>query len=100
MSNYINVNTETLRKDSNEITSKVNSLLSELQKVYTEVQQLDTMWEGPANAAFNAQFAADYENFRTVCTFINNFAKDMGSAAVEYERCEAEINSAIKALRV
>lgn len=100
MNHYINVNTDTLKRDSNDISTKVNNLLKELQNVYTEVETLDAMWEGPANAAFNAQFAADYENFTTVCEFINNFARDMNSAATEYERCEAEINSAIRSIRV
>lgn len=100
MNHYINVNSATLKKDSNDINAKVNSLLKELQNVYTEVKSLDAMWEGPANAAFTAQFAADYENFKTVCDYINNFARDMNSAANEYDRCEAEINSAIKSIRV
>lgn len=100
MNYYINVNTDTLKKDSSDINTKVENLLSELQNIYTEVERLDAMWEGPANAAFTAQFAADHENFKTICEFIKNFSRDMNSAATEYDRCEAEINSAIKSIRV
>ncbi len=100
MNHNITVNTDTLKKDSQDITTKAENLRASLEEVYNEVKALDTMWDGPANTAFNLQFAKDYENFKKVCTTIENFAQDMNNAASEYERCESEIQSVIKALKV
>ena len=66
MSYYIKINTVALKNDSKKIDDLVRNAEKELQEVYTAMKELDATWDGPANEAFNQQFAADYENFKNV----------------------------------
>lgn len=100
MSYYIKINTVALKNDSKKIDDLVRNAEKELQEVYTAMKELDATWDGPANEAFNQQFAADYENFKNVCEYVKSFSSQLELAAKEYERCEENVNSAIKAIRV
>lgn len=100
MNHYIKINTESLKSDSNKISELALSAEKQLQKIYSEVEALDSMWDGPTNEAFVKQFAQDYELFKNICSFVKAFADDMNNAAIEYDRCENSVNDAIKAIRV
>lgn len=100
MSQYIKINTEALRSDSRKIDDMVKNAEKELNEVYSLMENLDTMWDGPANEAFGRQFTTDYENFRSVCSFVKSFSDQLERAAKEYEVCEENVNNAVKAIRV
>ena len=56
--NEIEMNTSTLAGDIESLEGLVNSLRSQMKKMFQSVEELDAMWDGPANAAFNQQFKA------------------------------------------
>ena len=100
MNYYIKINSAALRNDSKKVAELVGNAEKELKEAYTAMKELDAMWEGPANEAFVHQFVADYENFKSVCEYVKSFSSQLELAAKEYERCEENVNSAIKAIRV
>jgi WXG100 family type VII secretion target len=100
MNHYIKISTESLKNDSNKITELALSAKKQLQAVYSEIEILDGMWDGPAKDVFLKQFDQDYELFKNLCRFVEVFADDMNNAALEYERCENNVKDAVKAIRV
>ena len=58
----ITVNTDTLASDIAELTSRLNMARRMLTDMFAQIQELDAMWDGPANNEFNRQFANDHEN--------------------------------------
>lgn len=96
----IKVNSDALKNDSRSIEDLIVSAESQIEKIYQEVEVLDSMWEGPANEEFRRQFGVDYKNFKAVCKYIKEFSADLEKAATEYERCEDAVKSAIKAIKV
>ena len=100
MNHNITVNTDTLKKDSQDITTKAENLRASLEEVYNEVKALDTMWDGPANEVFVQQFNGDYELLNALCDSVKAFGEDLIDASREYEKCEDSVESAVRSIKV
>ena len=49
----IAVNTETLALDIAELNTTLETARKMLRDMFTQIQELDAMWDGPANDEFN-----------------------------------------------
>lgn len=96
----IEIDTEHLNKD----VEALKNLLTQLRKNQTSMEQamdqLNTMWQGPANQIFNIQFRADCESFANVCTTVEAMIQAMETARMDYEACEEQVSDLINAIRV
>ncbi|QBE95728.1 hypothetical protein PMF13cell1_01252 [Blautia producta] len=100
MGGYIEVSTEPLSADKGNIAAELNAVRTELQQLFQEMQELDSMWDGPASQAFAVQFQTDYEIMQEIVENLEGFIQCMQYAADEYNKCENTIAELISAIRI
>ncbi|MCI9102649.1 MAG: WXG100 family type VII secretion target [Lachnospiraceae bacterium] len=98
--NEIEMNTSTLAGDIESLEGLVNSLRSQMKKMFQSVEELDAMWDGPANAAFNQQFKADYKTCEEMCKTLTELIGSLRHAGEEYDKCEQNIDSMIRSIPI
>lgn len=95
----IEINTDALSRDTGEIQTQINNIRSEMQGMFEAVQELNSMWKGEANSAFNVQFAKDYEIMGEMLQCLDKYAEALQYAQKEYCICESNVLQAIRALK-
>lgn len=100
MSQEIAINTGKLDNDITAMQERLNGILKDMEDMYSAVNALDAMWEGPANAAFIQQFANDQENMTELCEIIQDYIECLTFAKDEYVICENEINNIVSSIRI
>ena len=99
MANKIQVNTQSLGSDANTMNTALTAIRNSMKSVFEAVSELDRMWDGPANEAFNAEFKKDKETMDKQCTSVEKLIECMNSAKKDYEKCENQVQSAVSAIR-
>jgi len=96
----ITVDTGILSADIEELKSALASARTQADEMFTQVAELDAMWDGPANAEFIRQFNNDYENTKNLCNTVDSIIKCMEYARDQYNICENEVNGIVAAISV
>jgi WXG100 family type VII secretion target len=96
----IEMNTSTLAGDIESLEGLVTSLRNQMKKMFQSVDELDRMWDGPANAAFNQQFQADYKTCEEMCKTLTDLIGSLRHAGEEYDKCEQNIDSMIRSIPI
>ncbi len=96
----IQVDTNRLREETEKLDQCRTDLSAQIKRLYDDVGQLNTMWTGKANAAFNDQFRLDQQTLEEICQALQKFINDMNVAAVEYDRCDREIGELVASVRI
>ena len=96
----IAVNTSTLTNDIDALQTTLVSARTKLDDMFDQVAELDTMWDGPANEAFNRPFGNDYENAKNLCETIESIIECMKYARDQYNACEMEVNGIVSAITI
>lgn len=96
----ITVNTDTLASDIVELNSTLETARRMLNNMFTQIQELDAMWDGPANDEFNRQFANDYENAEGLCITVESLIACMEYAREQYNNCENQVNGIVSAISI
>ncbi|MDO5131595.1 MAG: WXG100 family type VII secretion target [Eubacteriales bacterium] len=96
----IEQNTDLLSDDIIRLEEAKDALESAVDAMFDAVKNLDTMWNGPANAAFNAQFQADYQTCREMNRTLGLLIEKLRNARSEYDKCESEVESLIREIRI
>lgn len=97
---FIKVNTEAMSSDVEELRELLNNSTANLDKMYESVTTLDSMWEGPANESFVAQFSSDYTAFKEICSLVSGMIDDMDTAKAKYNSCEDEVYALIASIKL
>ena len=100
MADIIEVNINTLNSDIGNMQSELNGLRSEMKKAFTAVAELDRMWNGPANDAFNKAFQDDNQSMEEMCKIVDRLIEYMTNAREEYRKCENAVSAEIDAIRI
>ncbi len=100
MQDEIGVNTETLRSQVESLRTEIGQAESEMNQMYDAVQELDGMWDGPANEAFKTQFMNDKEFMEELCKTVREIIDSMDNARTEYESCENTVRQLIGDIRI
>ncbi len=100
MQDQIGVNTDTLRSQVENLRTEIGQAESEMAKMYEAVQELDGMWDGPANEAFKTQFLDDKEFMEELCKTVREIIGSMDNARTEYEVCESAVRQLIDEIRI
>lgn len=100
MADIIEINIGTLAADIGEMQAEVQKLRDEMEKTFESVAELDAMWNGPANEAFNQAFQSDHEAMNGMCSTIDSLITYMENARDEYRRCEDAVSAEIDAIRI
>lgn len=96
----IAVNTETLALDIAELNTTLETARKMLRDMFTQIQELDAMWGGPANDEFNKQFANDHENAKELCAAVESLIGCMEYAKEQYNSCENQVNGIVSSIYV
>lgn len=99
MATNFEINVNKLGSDVGTAKEKLTYIEQNISRMFSEIKELDAMWDGAANNAFNVQFNADYEMMKQVCSDINRLIGSMEYSKNQYQSCESQISSAINALR-
>lgn len=100
MQQEIAINTDTLSRDIDTLQAQLNMIRHDMQRMYEAVRVLDTMWDGPANAAFNVQFNKDHTDMNALCDTVQKIIDCMSYAKGEYNACEHDVSAIIAAISV
>lgn len=100
MGDYIAVNIETLEGDVKDLEETIKSIRGEMTTMFQAVTDLDKMWDGVANAAFQQQFLQDKEMFETLCESVDGIIDSMENAKNVYRKCEANVKTEIDKINV
>ena len=92
----IAVNTATLARD----TTLLARLEKDKAKMVQEIQELNRMWQGPSNQAFNDQFKTDCTSLDNLCRTIREMIGAMENAKREYDQCDNRVNALVSALEI
>ena len=100
MGNEITVNTWTLSSDIETLQQQLNVIKTDMDKMYDAVRVLDSMWDGPANQAFNVQFNSDRNDMLELCNTVQKIIDCMEYAKKEYNSCEADVGSIVASIAI
>ncbi len=96
----ISINTATLSRDIDQLYVLLGQLEKDRTRMIQEIQELNAMWKGPSNQAFNQQFKTDCTSFENLCRTIREMIRAMEHAREEYDSCDRKVNSLVCALRI
>lgn len=96
----ISVNTAALSKDIAQLRALLLQLEKDRQNVNQEIQELNAMWQGPSNQAFNAQFQTDCMSLERLCKTIREMIQALEHAKSEYELCDNQVNGLVNAMKI
>ncbi len=96
----IAVNTAKLARDTAQLTTLLARLEKDKAKMVQEIQELNRMWQGPSNQAFNDQFKTDCTSLDNLCRTIREMIGAMENAKREYDQCDNRVNALVSALKI
>lgn len=96
----ITVNIDTLASDIAELNNTLSTARKMLGDMFTQIQELDAMWDGPANDEFNKQFVNDHENAKEMCATVQSLIECMEYAKEQYNSCENQVNGIVSAINI
>ena len=96
----IEVDTSAMARDVERLENDLKQLNNRMKEMFTSVQELDRMWDGPSNEEFNRQFQQDYKTCGDMCDTLRGLIDSMRYAKSEYEKCEQSIDGTIRSLRI
>lgn len=100
MTQEIAVDTSILTTDIVDLQEALDRVRRQLTDMFTQVEELDAMWDGPANDEFKRQFANDYENSKELCDVVESIIECMQYAKGQYDLCENNINQIINSINI
>jgi WXG100 family type VII secretion target len=96
----ITVNTSTLNSDIGELQTALDSAKAQLEDMFNQITELDTMWDGDANEEFNKQFRIDYDNTKSLFDTIKSLIECMEYARDQYNSCENEVGNLVNSIKI
>ena len=90
------VTPETMTQIASSIEGKIGEWNQAVQKIYQLAAEMDVMWDGTANDAFNARFASDKTKFQQLATVMAEYAKAIKTAAQNYVTTEQEVKTIVQ----
>ena len=96
----IEVSTEYLGKDINNLKNTLTSLKQDKRRMTEEIEEHNTMWKGPANETFVKQFLSDSTSFDNLIGVLDRMIREMEHAKAEYEKCDNKVREILRMLRI
>ena len=94
------ISTDNLARDIERLRNMLSELRRNKEKMVEEIEELNTMWKGPANDMFVKQFQSDCTYFDRLCKTIEEMIQAMEYARTEYEKCDNQVNGLVRAIRI
>lgn len=91
----IRVNTDNMRSTATVFQEKINDWDSLVQQLWSLMEELDAMWDGDANEAFNALVTEDKPKFERLAQMMETYKTAIDTAASKYDSGEAEVKNIV-----
>lgn len=91
----IRVNTDNMRSTATVFQEKINDWNSLVQQLWSLMEELDAMWDGDANEAFNALVTEDKPKFERLAQMMETYKAAIDTAASKYDSGEAEVKNIV-----
>ena len=91
----IRVNTDNMRSTATVFQEKINDWNSLVQQLWSLMEELDAMWDGDANEAFNALVTEDKPKFERLAQMMKPNKTAIDTAASKYDSGEAEVKNIV-----
>ena len=91
----IRVNTDNMRSTATVFQEKINDWNSLVQQLWSLMEELDAMWDGDANEAFNALVTEDKPKFERLSQMMETYKTAIDTAASKYDSGEAEVKNIV-----
>ena len=90
------INTQEMRAVANEVEQLAADYAKQVQMLYEAGGELDKMWDGDANDAFNTQLGQDQPRFEAMNKVIGQYVQALRDSAEVYDASEAEAVQTLK----
>lgn len=100
MAEKIRINISTLSTDLAEMTRIAKQAKSNLDNLKTNIQALNSTWDGPSHNALAVQFDNDASTMEESLEALNKFLDLVRYARDEYTGCENSVSEKIDAVQV
>lgn len=100
MAEKIKINTQTLQNDITAVQKDLNQVKKKIQDMQSEVKEMNQMWTGEANKAFNKAFNDDIKAMLQICKSIEGIISYENKAKTEYRGCENRVSEKIDSMKV
>ena len=94
----IEISTERLHADIQNMQGQLGTLQQAVRQVYGCLDELNTMWEGPANRAFRTQTSNDHAVCVEMLETIGDLIECMEYAKEQYDMCHDAVNDKINSI--
>ena len=91
----IRVNTDNMRSTATVFQEKINDWNSLVQQLWSLMEELDAMWDGDANEAFNALVTENKPKFERLAQMMETYKTAIDTAASKYDSGEAEVKNIV-----
>lgn len=98
--NYIEIDTGQLNRDIEDLDESIVRAEKSLTAMVQEMEELNSMWQGKANAAFRAQFENDNIMMQELLKEMQKLEECMRYASTEYVKCENEVKSMVDSIKI
>lgn len=92
----INVSTEGMRSAAAAFEQKMSDWKVMVENIWSLLTDLDAMWDGDANEAFNALVADDKPKFERLYTMMDEYKNAINQAAEKYESTEEAVKTVVQ----
>lgn len=100
MITYMEIDTSQLKADIRELEAGTAKVKNSLQGLKGEMEELNGMWKGQANMAFQRQVNLDCSLISGLLEKMDRLAGCMAYAANEYVRCEQEVKNVLDDIQI
>ena len=84
-----------MRSTATVFQEKINDWNSLVQQLWSLMEELDAMWDGDANEAFNALVTEDKPKFERLAQMMETYKTAIDTAASKYDSGEAEVKNIV-----
>ena len=91
----IKVSTEGMRNAANDFEAKMSDWKAMVDNIWGLLAELDAMWDGDANTAFNALVDEDKPKFERLYSMMEEYKNAINTAAQKYDDNEEEVKGIV-----
>lgn len=96
----IEISTNNLSSDIVRMRQHHEGLTQAKELIYAQLEELNSMWDGPAKKTFTVQAYRDQLTLNALLNNLNHLIECMEYAKSEYIRCHEDVNRKIASVRL
>lgn len=100
MSDYIKVNIDSLKHDTETIEALIGDLREKISELEVMAGNLQQLWIGEASQNFQNAFRNDLEALHVICENLQKISKYEENAQIKYKTCELQAADCIAELNI